>query len=119
MPGARVAVLGAPDGFLASVPSWPSNVRVLRATRKPLDVAVLFVTRRSELLRRFPTTQRAMTPGGSLWVAWPRRSSGVVTDLHDREVREIGLAHGLVDNKVVALDESWSGLRFVARVAPQ
>lgn len=60
-----------------------------------------------------------MTPGGSLWVAWPRRSSGVVTDLHDREVREIGLAHGLVDNKVVALDESWSGLRFVARVAPQ
>ncbi len=115
--GDRVALLGAPDDFRSNLPGLPENVTLLRSTRKPLDMAVLFVTRRSELLRRLPTTKRAIRDAGQLWIAWPKRSSGVVTDLRDSDVREIGFAHGMVDNKLAALDEIWSGLRFVLRPA--
>ena len=91
-------------------------MRVLRAVRAPLDVAVMFAPRRAVLERRFGTAAEALAPAGGLWVAWPKRASGVATDLTDAEVREIGLAAGLVDNKVCAIDAVWSGLRFVRRV---
>jgi hypothetical protein len=83
----------------------------------PLDVILAFVRSRSELERGLEAWQAALDPAGGLWIAWPKRSSGVATDLSDGVVREAGLAGGLVDNKVCAIDATWSGLRFVVRLA--
>jgi hypothetical protein len=116
-PGARVALVRAPDGFEKFLAPLPPDVVLRRQARAPLDVVVLFVTRRAELARRFPPLARALRPDGGLWVAWPKRASCVVTDLHFEPVQTIGLDSGLVDNKVCAIDEVWSALRFVRRVA--
>jgi hypothetical protein len=78
---------------------------------------LFFVTRRAELTRRFPVLKRGLEPDGGLWIAWPKRTSGVATDLSFAPVQEVGLANGLVDNKVAAIDDTWSGLRFVYRVS--
>jgi hypothetical protein len=80
-------------------------------------VLVIFVQKRSELERRMPALKQALDQAGGLWVAWPKRSSGVATDLGEGTVRELGLGSGLVDNKVCAIDATWSGLRFVYRLA--
>lgn len=114
-PAMRLALLNAPEDFEATL-ALPDDVRVLRAVRAPLDVAVLFTPQRAALERRFAAVAQALAPAGGLWVAWPKRASGVATDLTETAVREIGLATGLVDNKVCAIDEVWSGLRFVIRV---
>ena len=114
--GARVAILSAPDGFCDEL-ELPSGVQVRNAARGRLDVLVFFVTRRGELTRRFPAMKRALEFDGGLWIAWPKRTSGVATDLSENPIREIGLANGLVDNKVAAIDDTWSGLRFVYRRA--
>lgn len=115
--GARVAIVRAPDGFEDTLEPLPDGVRLRNQARGEQDVIVFFVTRRAELDRRFPVLARALQPAGGLWIAWPKRTAGVATDLGGDLVREIGLAHGLVDNKVCAVDEVWSGLRFVYRVA--
>ena len=114
--GTRVAIVSAPDGFCDEL-DVPDGVRVRTAARGRLDVLVFFVTRRGELTRRFPTMKRALEYDGGLWIAWPKRTSGVATDLSENPIREIGLANGLVDNRVAAIDETWSGLRFVYRRA--
>ena len=77
---------------------------------------VFFATRRNELQRRFAKLANAVDAEGGMWIAWPKRTSMVATDLTESVVREIGLEHGLVDNKVCAIDETWSGLRFVYRL---
>jgi hypothetical protein len=82
-----------------------------------LDVVLFFVTRRAELERRFSALARALEPAGGLWIAWPKKTAGVATDLSENVVREVGLDNGLVDNKVCAVDDVWSGLRFVYRLA--
>lgn len=115
--GARVLLAGAPRGFAQVLGPLPEGARVLRAARPPLDVVVLFATRRADLVRRFRTLAPALDPAGGLWVAWPKKTSGMDTDLTFDAVQSIGLAAGLVDNKVCAVDETWSGLRFVVRVA--
>jgi hypothetical protein len=114
-PGARLALLGAPDGFDATLGELPPNVSVRRRARGALDVIVSFHVRRSDLERRLPALAAALDPAGGLWVAWPKRASGVPTDMNENIVRELGLAAGLVDNKVCAIDEVWSGLRLVYR----
>ncbi|MGZ4611348.1 MAG: DUF3052 domain-containing protein [Actinomycetes bacterium] len=87
-----------------------------RAGAAAYDVIVAFVSDHRTLERRFgPLAQRLVSNGG-LWVAWPKRSSGRTTDLDENVVREVGLAAGLVDNKVCAIDQTWSGLRFVVRL---
>jgi hypothetical protein len=116
-PGMRVALLGAPDGFDAVLGELPEGVQLSRAARGRSDVIVQFAVERSTLARRLPVLARALETDGGLWLAWPKRSSGVATDLGDGPVRELGLAAGLVDNKVCAIDETWSGLRFVYRLA--
>jgi hypothetical protein len=116
--GARVALVRAPDGFADSLePLLPEGVRVRTRLSGALDVIVFFVTRRSELERRFAGMVRALQPAGGLWIAWPKKTAGVATDLSENVVREIGLGSGLVDNKVCAVDDVWSGLRFVYRLA--
>ena len=116
-PEARVGLIGAPHDFDAVLGELPPGVTVVRRARGPLDVIVFFVQKRSELERRLPALRRALDQAGGLWVAWPKRSSGVATDLGDGAVRGAGLAAGLVDNKVCAIDATWSGLRFVYRLA--
>jgi hypothetical protein len=91
------------------------GVAVKQRVRFPLDVVVFFVTRLAALERGFSTLARTLDPAGGLWVAWPKRSSGVETDLDENAVRKVGLPKELVDNKVCAIDETWSGLRFVVR----
>ena len=113
--GSRLALLGAPDGFAGELAPLPEGVTVLRRLGPGIDVAVLFVTERAELERRFPAVAKAVFPAGGFWVAWPKRASKVPTDLTEDVLREVGLPQGLVDNKVCAVTEVWSGLRFVWR----
>lgn len=113
--GSRVALLGAPPGFDHELAPLPAGVKVLRRLAADLDVAVLFVTERRDLERRFPAAAQAVFPAGGLWIAWPKRASKVATDLTEDVLREVGLPQGLVDNKVCAVTEVWSGLRFVWR----
>jgi hypothetical protein len=114
---ARLGLIGAPDGFDAKLVELAPDVAVRRSLRGPLDVIVAFFTSRSRLKRRLPALRTALDPTGGVWIAWPKRASGVATDLSEAVVRELGLAAGLVDNKVCAIDEVWSGLRFVYRLA--
>jgi hypothetical protein len=114
--GQRVAFPQAPDGFRGLLGELPEEVTVRARTSGPLDVIVFFTKRRTELERRLPALRRAMEPAGGLWIAWPKRSSGVATDMTEDIVRELGLANRLVDNKVCAIDQTWSGLRLVIRL---
>ncbi|HEY5428074.1 MAG TPA: DUF3052 domain-containing protein [Solirubrobacteraceae bacterium] len=116
-PEARVGLIGAPAGFDEVLGELPPGVTVRRRVPGTFDVIVAFATRRADLERRLPALTAALDHAGGLWVAWPKRSSGVTSDLGDGPVRELGLAAGLVDNKVCAIDETWSGLRFVYRLA--
>jgi hypothetical protein len=116
-PDHRVALLGAPGGFADTLGELPPGVTVSSRARGSFDVIVAFFVERSALQRRLPALRSALDPAGGLWLAWPKRSSGVSTDLGDGVVRELGLSAGLVDNKVCAIDGVWSGLRFVYRLA--
>ena len=114
--GHRVAFLSAPDGFRELLGELPEDVSIKTRASGPLDVIVFFTKRRAALERRFPALRRAMAPAAGLWIAWPKRSSGVETDMTEDVARELGLANRLVDNKVAAIDETWSGLRLVIRL---
>jgi Protein of unknown function (DUF3052) len=107
--GSRVALQGAPEDFAETLGVKPR-------TRGQLDVVVLFQTRRGELTRAFTPLARRLAPNGGLWVAWPKKSAGVDTDLNFEEVQRIGLKAGLVDNKSCSIDATWQALRFVYRL---
>lgn len=94
----------------------PANVTLNSRARKPIDLVLLFVTTKSELERTFSTYAAKLRPAGMLWISWPKKSSGVASDLSDNVVRELGLAKGMVDVKVCAVDDVWSGLKFVFRL---
>jgi hypothetical protein len=114
---AVVAFANPPPGWRTTLGPLPEGVTVKARARGPLDVVVLFVTRLSDLKRRFVPLAKSLDPAGGLWIAWPKQASGVATDLSFLTVQEVGLEAGLVDNKVAALDETWSGVRFVYRRA--
>jgi hypothetical protein len=117
-PGQRVLLLGAPDGFEPdTLGALPDGVTVARSARGTADVIVAFFTARAELVRRLPVLRARMEQAAGLWIAWPKRASGVPSDLTEDVVRELALAHRLVDNKVAAVDATWSGLRLVIRLA--
>jgi hypothetical protein len=113
-PGHRIALLGAPDGF--ELPELPDGVQVKRRATGRADVIVTFHTRRAELERRLPALRALMEPDAGLWIAWPKRASKIETDITEDVLREIALPTGLVDNKVCAIDATWSGLRLVIRL---
>ena len=115
--GATVALLAAPPNFARTLAPLPEGVEIREHARGKLDVIVFFATRERELVRRFPVMARALQPAGGLWVAWPKKASCVATDLTFDPVQQTGLDCGLVDNKVCAIDDTWSALRFVYRVA--
>jgi hypothetical protein len=111
--GTTLALLKAPDGLLSDL---PSGVVVKRQVRGTADVVVAFFTRRAEFEGRLGSLGTMIFPSGGLWIAWPKVSSGVETDMTAEVVREVALPVGLVDNKVCAIDETWTGLRVVWRV---
>jgi len=110
--GSTLALVGAPAGVIAGL---PPGVTVKRQARGSADVVVAFFTQRREFERRLDSLARMIFPSGGLWIAWPKRSSGVETTMGEDVVREVALPLGLVDNKVCAIDETWSGLRVVWR----
>ena len=110
-----VALLGAPSGFQGTLGRLPENVQLRLHARGRADLVLLFVKSRADLNRRLSTATRLMAEGGSVWIAWPKKASGVVTDLTQQGVRDKGLDSGLVDYKIAAIDETWSGLRFARR----
>jgi hypothetical protein len=114
--GHRVGLLGAPEGFSETLGELPDGVSLARSLRAPLDVIVAFFTERSALERRLSGLIGVMDPAAGLWVAWPKRASGMDSDITENVVRELGLAAGVVDNKVCAIDETWSALRLVIRL---
>jgi hypothetical protein len=115
--GHRIGLVDAPEGFDRMLGELPDGVVMRTSARGSLDVLLFFTASRGALERRFDSLKRAIFPDGGLWIAWPRRASGLETDLTEDVVREIALEGGLVDNKVCAIDDTWSGLRLVYRVA--
>lgn len=115
-PGWAIAILNAPTGYDRTLGKVPKDVTRKAKAVGPLDFIQLFTDQKRELERRFAALARALAPAGMLWISWPKQSSGVATDLTEDVIRAVGLAHGLVDVKVAAVDEVWSGLKFVRRV---
>ena len=117
-PGHRLLLAGAPSGFEDQLEGLPDDVKVLRRTTgsQPYDVILAFCQDERALKSNLAKLRKRLDPGGGLWIAWPKKSAGVATDLDGNLVRKRGLATGLVDNKVCAVDETWSGLRFVVRL---
>ena len=114
-PGARLAVVGAPPDFARTLGELPDGVERVGLSSAPVDVLIAFYTGASALRASFEDRARLVAPDGALWIAWPKRASGVPTDLDGNVLREVGLPVGMVDNKVCAIDGTWSGLRFVVR----
>ncbi|MBP7147422.1 MAG: hypothetical protein KBD01_07740 [Acidobacteria bacterium] len=121
--GVTLLLVNAPAGFESALAPLPEGARVVRRSARAVASVMLFVRTRSELVRRFPGAARALAQGGGLWIAWPKhpvgteRRAGAAGDLTQQAVREFGLAAGFVDHKICAVDETWSGLRFVRRRA--
>lgn len=114
-PGSAVRLVGAPGSFEDLLAPLPDGVAVRRRGPLRADVVVAFVTSYAALAREVPRLGEAVFPGNALWIAWPKRSSGVPTDVTEDSIREVALPLGLVDNKVCAVDDVWSGLRLVWR----
>ncbi|HKB57802.1 MAG TPA: hypothetical protein VKC51_09445 [Lacunisphaera sp.] len=115
-PGTRYRLVGAPPGYGRTLGRLPAGCTAMGPRGTRLDLIQLFVSSEKKLERHFGLLARKLQPAGALWISWPKKSSGVTTDLTETEVRRIGLAAGLVDVKVCAVDETWSGLKFVRRL---
>ena len=114
--GSRIALVNAPKDFESELEELPDNVQFIKRSSKSLNIILLFVLTERALERDFAKLSGRITANGMLWIAWPKKSSGVGTDLSEQRVRQIGLNAGLVDVKVCAINEIWSGLKFVYRL---
>ncbi|MBT8401803.1 MAG: DUF3052 domain-containing protein [Rhodothermia bacterium] len=114
--GFRAIVLGAPKNYFELIDDAPSDVIWIDVDEGRADFLHFFSDSRSELEHMMPLLKKAIVKDGMLWISWPKKSSGVETDLDGNVVRDTGLGHGLVDVKVCAVDETWSALKFVYRV---
>jgi hypothetical protein len=112
---ANAAFVNSPPNFATTL-DLPAGVTLNSRSQKPLDFVLLFVKSKRELENKFSPCAAKLTPSGMLWVSWPKKTSGVVTDVTENIIREVGLAKGMVDVKVCAVDEIWSGLKFVFRL---
>ena len=111
----HVAFVNAPDGYEKTL-ELPRALIVSSRSKKPLDFVQLFVKTRHELEHKFLQYSARLNPSAMFWISWPKKSSGVATDLTEDVIRAIGLANGMVDVKVCAVDDVWSGLKFVFRL---
>jgi uncharacterized RDD family membrane protein YckC len=114
-PGTRIAIVNAPRGYRTTLGRLPPGVRVAASARGSLPFIQFFTTSRKTLAAKFAALLRALAADGALWVSWPKRASGVATDVTEDVVRAVALAGGLVDVKVAAIDDVWSGLKLVRR----
>ena len=115
-PGLRVSLLDAPPEVREQLSAELGECEMIRDAKTTPDFAIAFVKSKTALTKEFKRITKLLAPAGMFWVSWPKKSSGVATDLNENIVREIGLAAGLVDVKVCAVTEVWSGLKFVRRV---
>jgi hypothetical protein len=117
-PGHRVVAINAPKSAMPVIAELAAvePVALKLSGKDPYNVMLLFCDRKFDLIATFAKAAARLDPAGGLWVAWPKKSSGIETDLTENLIREHGLSEGLVDNKVCAIDETWSGLRFVVRL---
>jgi hypothetical protein len=114
--GLRICILNQPEGYLNAVGNLPPHVTAVKELRARLDFIHFFVYSRKEQETTFPLLKKELSLNGMLWVSWPKSSARFPTDLNENVVKEIGLRNGLVDVKVVAIDKTWSGLKFVRRI---
>ena len=115
-PGLRMAVVRPPESYFSSLGPLPTTVQFLKKPTENMDFLHLFTKSKAETEKLFPGLKKALSPAGMLWVSWPKAASKMPTDLNDNVVRNIGLKNGLLDIKVCAVDEVWSGLKFVIPV---
>ena len=115
-PNQRIALVNAPNDFAKVLGRLPENAAIVKRLDGPLDLILLFVDREQTLTKQFPILANKLQSNGMIWVAWPKKSSGVATDLVFEKVQHIGLDCGLVDVKICAVDDVWSGLKFVIRL---
>lgn len=111
-----ISLLNAPDNYKTTLGVLPGRVKKVSALQANLDFIQFFTKSREELQKKFPPLKKSLAKDGMLWISWPKGSSNIATDLNENVVREIGLENGLVDVKVCAVDENWSGLKFVFRI---
>lgn len=114
--GSRIALVNAPKDFRSALGELPDNVEFVSRPTKSLDMILFFVMSERVLARDFAKLSEKLVTNGMIWIAWPKKSSGVTTDLTEQRVQRIGLNAGLVDVKICAIDETWSGLKFVYRL---
>src|SRR3954466_12628409 len=112
----RVAMIDAPENFVDQLEALPANVKIVDQPQRSMDFVLFFTKSAASLEKKFSKLAQSLKPDGMLWISWPKKTSGVVTDLTENLVRDIGLHAGLVDVKVCAVDEVWSGLKFVYRL---
>ena len=115
-PGARLLFVGAPAGYARTLGALPPGVVPVKILRGPLDFVQFFTTSRNALETKFAALAKALAPAGMLWVSWPKKAAKVETDVTEEVVRAIALKGGLVDVKVCAVDDVWSGLKLVRRL---
>jgi hypothetical protein len=115
-PQFRAAFLDLPSEIKTTLKEALSDCQLVKDGYGQLDFAMIFIKSQAEMKEHFPKFARRLTPAGMLWVSWPKKTSGLATDLNENDVRRIGLVAGLVDVKVCAVSELWSGLKFVIRV---
>jgi hypothetical protein len=114
--GTRIAIVNAPRGYRKTLGKLPPGVTVASAARGVLPFIHFFTPNRDELEIKLPSLLRALAPDGALWISWPKKASGVETDVTEDVIRTIALPTGLVDVKVAAVDDVWSGLKLVRRL---
>lgn len=114
--GNKIAILNPPENYMATLGALPKNVSPLKTTETGMNFIHYFTKQRHDLESNFVKLKRELARDGMLWISWPKGASKLTTDLNENAVREIGLRHGLVDVKVCAVDEIWSGLKFVYRI---
>lgn len=115
--GCRLFLSGAPENYFDLVAPLPVGVRLVSRADGQTDIVHLFVTERAVLERTLRSMRAGLKPGGAVWVSWPKKSAKVPTDITEDTVREVALPMGLVDIKVCAVDDVWSGLKLVVRKA--
>lgn len=115
-PGHKIYFMNAPENYNDTLGKLPGDIVISKRLSEKIDFIQLFVKSRRVLQQKFPKCKKALAMGGMLWISWPKKASKMETDLKENAVREIGLKNGLVDVKVCAVDEVWSGLKFVYRL---
>ena len=114
--GSRIGLVNEPKNLKSDLGKLPDNAEFVQRLTNSLDIILFFVLTERALARDFPKLAKKLATNGMIWIAWPKKSSGVTTDLSFDSVQRIGLDAGLVDVKICAIDDTWSGLKFVYRL---